>query len=382
MIILIKKFMEIFILFATFCYAFGTFFLAWRWAKIPEFVPKNTKNDLKIALIVVLRNEEKNILDLLNDIEKQTFDKQNLEIYLINDHSSDSSLQIISAFKAKTNLLIKIYDLETEFISPKKAGISWAVHQTSAELILCTDADCRLLPTWISTISSFYLQKNRPALISSPVTFCFSEHIFTNLQIVEFASLIGSAAVFLDLKKPNMCNGANLAFRRDAFLEVGGYLGFENIASGDDEFLMHKIFAKYPKKVLFLKSKQVIVKTQANFSLKQFLEQRKRWASKWKFYKNISTKILALLVFSYQILFIYALFLLFSNNAENIVIIFSHFLLKFIADFVFLAQILIFLGYSKNRFLIFPCQFLYPFYVIWVGISSQLGTFEWKGRKY
>ena len=89
---------------------------------------------------------------------------------------------------------------------------------------------------------------------------------------------ITGASVFK--KVHAMCNGANLAYQKDVFFEVGGFEGIDQVASGDDMLLMHKIQTRYPNEIMFLKSKDVIVTTRAAESLKEFINQRIRWASK------------------------------------------------------------------------------------------------------
>jgi hypothetical protein len=63
--------------------------------------------------------------------------------------------------------------------------------------------------------------------------------------------LVGSGACAMMIGKPNMCNGANIAYPKAVFEEVNGFDGNEHIASGDDEFLMHKIAEKYPNQIVF-----------------------------------------------------------------------------------------------------------------------------------
>ena len=79
---------------------------------------------------------------------------------------------------------------------------------------------------------------------------------FDALQTVEFASLIGSGACTMALGHPTMCNGANLCYEKRVFTEVGGFAGVDHLASGDDEFLMHKIAARHPTGVQFLKRRR------------------------------------------------------------------------------------------------------------------------------
>ncbi|MCH5689775.1 hypothetical protein LWM68_39450 [Niabella sp. W65] len=72
-------------------------------------------------------------------------------------------------------------------------------------------------------------------------------------------------------KKHNMCNGANLAYKREVFYEVDGFKGIDNIASGDDMLLMHKIWKRYPNQIGYLKAKEAIVETEAAPTWKAFL---------------------------------------------------------------------------------------------------------------
>jgi len=67
---------------------------------------------------------------------------------------------------------------------------------------------------------------------------------------------------------------------KKSIFEVNGYADNMHVISGDDEFLMHKIFKKYPNQVQFLHQKEAIVLTGANGTLSQLTEQRKRWVSK------------------------------------------------------------------------------------------------------
>ena len=59
-----------------------------------------------------------------------------------------------------------------------------------------------------------------------------------------------------------MCNGANLAYEKNAFFEVYGFEGIDDIASGDDMLLMHKIQKISRIRLAFLKSTNAIVTTQ------------------------------------------------------------------------------------------------------------------------
>ncbi|MFO0004606.1 MAG: glycosyl transferase family 2, partial [bacterium] len=97
-----------------------------------------------------------------------------------------------------------------------------------------------------------------------------------------------------------MANGANLAYPKTVFTEVNGYAGADQIASGDDFFLLHKISDSYPDRIAYLKSKQAIVRTAAQENWSNFLQQRIRWASKSAYYKKGALKRVLALVWCYN----------------------------------------------------------------------------------
>src|SRR5690606_33704038 len=115
-------------------------------------------------------------------------------------------------------------------------------------------------------------------LISGPVVYHHDKTLFERLQTLEFLYLIGLGAAGIGRKNASTCNGANLAYRRDIFFEVGGFKDIDDLASGDDELFLHKVAAKYPDKIDFCKLEDAIVYTEAKANLQAFIDQRKRWA--------------------------------------------------------------------------------------------------------
>jgi len=79
----------------------------------------------------------------------------------------------------------------------------------------------------------------------------------------EFSYLIGIGAAFIGNNRASTCNGANFAYRKDIFYEVGGFKGIDDLASGDDELLLQKVAEKHLVKLGFLKKREAIVYTHA-----------------------------------------------------------------------------------------------------------------------
>lgn len=327
--------------------------------------------DTKLTIIIAVRNEADNILKLLQDLNNQNYPSENFEVIIANDGSTDDTEQIVLAFQDLAKYDLKLLNLfnETE-TSPKKRAIKKSIEISSGELIITTDGDCRVSVNWLNSIQQC-LKNSDAKLISSPVTFTNENIFFNTAQIIEFASLIGSGACAMYLKKPNMCNGANIAYTREVFEEVGGFSGNEHLASGDDEFLMHKIAKLYPEKVVFNCDKNAIVITKSQPDLSHFYQQRKRWASKWKHYADWKVTVLAIFIFTVNLGVIISYFTL------N----FTDLLLKFSAEFVFLSLIISFLGHRCKIVYIPLIQLFYPFYVVFFGLIAQGKGYEWKGRK-
>jgi cellulose synthase/poly-beta-1,6-N-acetylglucosamine synthase-like glycosyltransferase len=347
----------------------------------------NQESLLYISVIIPVRNEANNIIHLLKDLENQSYSKDQFEVIVADDDSTDNTLALLKDFQKVTSLRFIVNSLppKENNASPKKRAINSSIQLAHGDLIVTTDGDCRVKEQWLETIAHFQAEK-KAYLVSSPVTFINDaeglwKSLWQKIQTIEFSSLIGTGACAMLIRKPNMCNGANLAYLKSVFHEVGGFAGNENLASGDDEFLMHKIAARFPERVHFLKSQAVIVETQSHESLKSFYHQRKRWASKWKHYNNPVTTTLAVFIFlaNFSLIVTGTLYIFQQIDFINLLIIFS---LKFSAELLFLMLVLSFLRKKGLIWLIPLVQLIYPWYVSFFGLVAQgKNEYIWKGRK-
>ncbi|QRR04114.1 glycosyltransferase [Dyadobacter sandarakinus] len=350
------------------------------WTKIKKPAPSLPSADLTISVVIPVRNEAANIGFLLADLDAQTLPKSQYEVFIMDDGSTDTTAEIVSRFASGTATRIHLVPLTpAPTASPKKRAIETAIGMSESDLIVTTDGDCRVEPGWLAAIASAR-KASGARLISGPVTFT-SEHLLTDhLQTVEFASLVGSGACSIQAGYPSMCNGANLAYDRTVFMEVGGFDGVRHIASGDDEFLMHKVAARFPGQIHFLKSQDAIVKTAPHRSWKAFFRQRKRWASKWKHYKSRTPLVLALFIFTCNFSLLAGCALSLAGLVSPSALVWM-LLLKCLPEWLFLGSVLIFLKKPASALLIPLTQVFYPLYVCFFGLAAQNPTYEWKGRK-
>jgi len=233
---------------------------------------------------------------------------------------------------------------------------------------------------WVENISQSFHDKQVKMVFGS-VKIAGGESFFERLQTIEFASLMGVSAATQNLGFPTMCNGANLAFRKSVFLEVKGYEGNFDIPSGDDEFLMRKISQDFPDGIRWLDSPETVVITAPQASFNSFIQQRRRWAGKWKHNSSPLSKALAFFVLMFQAVFLILLFLSLSGIVPWKMALFL-FGIKLVLEYMFIFQISDFLKSAWSLLDFLLLQFLYPPYVLFIGITTQFTPYQWKGRQW
>ena len=214
-------------------------------------------------------------------------------------------------------------------------------------------------------------------MVFGPVAYFFRSGFFNAFQSVEFLGLVASGAGAALAGHPFICNGANLAYRKEAFHAVGGFKGNEQFISGDDVFLLHKIKRSYGRKaIVFNKDEKAIVRTYPAKGLKRFLSQRVRWASKSKAYRDLLSLAAAITVFSYSFTAILS-FLAGFFNPWFFGITGGLIIWKLIADFPLMMGITRFTGQAGLMKWYLPFQLFYPLYVLVAGVMSFFNRSKW-----
>lgn len=367
------------IILALYCFLLIAFIIGFD--KIENFKITKIKSKTKFSIIVPFRNEVENLEELLQSLSTLNYPKELFEIQFVNDDSIDDSVHLIKNFTpVNDELSIKILTNNRRTKSPKKDAIQTAISQANFDWIITTDADCIVPENWLKIFDAF-IQKHDSKLIAAPVTYIANRTFLEQFQLLDFLSLQASTISSFGIRTPFLCNGANLCYEKQAFIQENGFEGNEHIASGDDTFLLEKLFKQYPDKVHFLKSNEVIVKTKPQKSFKELLSQRIRWAAKTtastsKFAKFVGITVLLMnfLVAMTLVLFIFNL--IFWELLLAIIIT------KFILDYILLSKAYRF--YKEPLLLRTYCigSLFYPFFSMFVAIVSLQTTYSWKGRRF
>ena len=216
-------------------------------------------------------------------------------------------------------------------------------------------------------------------MIVAAVSFYNEKTFFEKMQSLEFMALILSSGSSLFYNKAIMCNGANLAYPRKVFYEVGGFSGIDDLASGDDELLLQKVAVKYQSRIGFLKLSEAVVYTHAKASIKEFLQQRRRWASKSTKYKDKKVVAFVMSIWFFNLSMVLNVLLGFYD-----VYFFKLFLIQALLKVTFEIGFLIpVTQFIKRPLLVFLMPLISPIhtlYMVYIGLMSGSKQYIWKGR--
>ncbi len=331
-------------------------------------------DEIALTLLVPVRNEAKNLPDLIIDIRSQSYSSDKFEVIFINDHSDDRSLEIIESLTKEAGNT-KLLHLP-EHLQGKKEAISLGIQEARNGRIIQTDADCRLSQDFIREHAE--AAAGNQVFIAGPVRHAQSKKLLDNLEALEFMSLIGSSMGSFLTKKPVMCNGANLSYDKAFYLRNEQELKKIPSPSGDDIFLLIRA-KKEGMEMVYLLSENAAVMTGHAGSFKAFIQQRIRWGSKARFYADSDMIYLALLTLLMNIYIIATLvaalidpiyWLLFGTTL----------FIKSLADLLLLSATAKHLNRRKLLWYFPLAAIFYYFYLVLTGLLSLFTGYHWKGR--
>lgn len=358
------------------------------WHRQAIYNGKNSTAPVSVTVIIPARNEAHNIGPCVQSILDNNFPPALLEIIVIDDFSTDNTAETAEALltgnRGKVLRLKEYLSKDERLNSYKKKALEIAISEAKGQLIITTDADCMVPPGWLQQITGLQEQQNA-VFIAAPVSFTpgnpkGKKDLLYYFQSLDFMTMQGITAASVNMNLGNMCNGANLAFSKAAFDQVGGYKGIDHIASGDDMLLMHKMQQQFRNGICYLKSKAAIVDTAAQPTWQDFLNQRIRWSSKADKYDDKKLTLILIFIYLFNVSFIALIIAGFFNSSYwlwMLGILFA----KTGIELVFLVPVARFYG-KLRELLYFPLlQPLHILYIITAGFLGKFGSYQWKGRK-
>ena len=329
-----------------------------------------------VSVLVSARNEEANLTALLDSLLAQDY-KGKWDVWIADDRSEDSTPEILSSYARKFPEKVHVLTIQDipPKTSPKKHAITKLVQASAGDLLLLTDADCKLLPTWISgMVQEFvpginfvaghsYLELSEPA---KPLLY---------MQAVETMSYRIAGTAGLALHLPLTSTGNNIAYRRSFFQSVNGFKNVSHIQSGDDDLLMQKA-ASNPHSMAYCIAPETFVTTKGKETFSELWEQRKRWASKTIYYTPRTIRVLAG-IFTFFLCLTIAPFAFILNLNLMWPVLFT-FILKVLVDILLFRRGLQVFKQEKLLKWFVPVELLHAPFTVFAVLFGVLGKFKWK----
>lgn len=359
------------------------YLLGWRSILIWE-IPQTFSPHTKVTILIPARNEADNIIACLQSILAQEYPSHLFEIIVVDDHSEDDTVTKIQQLQQNNIRILALKDFienRDQLQSFKKKAIEIGVKKSFGKLIVSTDADCVVPKNWLNYIVSFY-EKKQYKFIAAPVNFFDEKSLFEKFQSLDFLGMMGVTGAGIQGRFMNMCNGANMAYEKQAFYEVDGFNGIDDIASGDDMLLLQKMVKRFPNQIAFLKNKNATVLTRGKPDLKSFSQQRIRWGSKSGNHQEFQMLLTLVFVFFFCVSIVVNFFLLPFFFTELGWVFLVQLIVKTIIDFFYLNHMTNFFQRKDLMKIFFPAQLFHIIYIFVIGLLVNLvKEYRWKGRK-
>ncbi|MFC1481933.1 glycosyltransferase [Candidatus Neomarinimicrobiota bacterium] len=359
--------------------------LIWLWRGLYRQPEVYGWTDLPhVCVVVAARNEESHLPNLLTALRKQSYPAELLKIVVVNDNSTDGTAELVQGtVRWMPNLHLVSLSATQPGWGPKKWALQRGIEATTAEIILTTDADCTPATEWVESVVN-YFSDPRIGMVMGPAPLVRKDLSLVERSIhLDAVSLDALAAAGCGHGIALTCTGRNLAYRRVAFEEIGGFDNIAHYISGDDDLLMHKMSSTDKWKIVFALTPRAVVPSPPPDGIKGFLRQRLRHASKGKAYYDLGARLFFRLLL--PIIYIANLASAFGM-VTALITLNPYWLIPTVIKLMGEALVVYtYLGKVSDRvgpgiFLITGA--LHHFYVVLIGLVGNFISVEWKGRTY
>ncbi len=232
-----------------------------------------------VTVLIAARNEEAFIAQCLTSLENLQYPKEMLQIIILNDRSTDQTRQIALSYSDRL-VHFTLIDIEKDVdgLSGKMNALSQGLDQAEGDIILVTDADCRVQPAWVDQMCAYFADDT--AMVGGLTVIGEDNNrrseTFLKLQQLDWLFLQSIASGSAGIGIPVSILGNNFGFRRSVYEKLGGFrsIGF---SLTEDMALLRKMVGSTNHRLAYKLNDQNMVRTFPFNRFKDFLEQRKRW---------------------------------------------------------------------------------------------------------
>lgn len=233
-----------------------------------EYPPVPMNNAPDVSIIVPAYNEEINVVSSLKNLLQQ--DYPNFKIIFVDDGSRDETLKRVKE-ALDGNPKIQIL---TKPNGGKASALNFGIAQSTAEYVVCIDADTKLLRNAVSLLMRHYLaDKDRHlGAVAGNVKVGNTINMLTRWQAIEYTTSQNfDRMAYAAINAITVVPGAIGAFRKSAIEAAGGFT--TDTLAEDCDLTIRILKAGY----VIDNENEAIALTEAPEKLKQFVKQRTRW---------------------------------------------------------------------------------------------------------
>jgi cellulose synthase/poly-beta-1,6-N-acetylglucosamine synthase-like glycosyltransferase len=379
----------------------GGFAAGFRRVLARERTPRSLRNGHLpfVSVVVPARDEEAYVERCLRSIIDCDYPEDFYEIVVVDDLSRDATAAVVRRVIAEMSSAMVLAGGELEETpaedssrlrllsmpeniertrAHKKRAITKGVDAARGSIILTTDADCTVPRGWIREMASAF--EEDVALVSGPVLYPLERQAARDVQALEFLGLVAVGAGAIGAGRPNLCNGANVAYRKEVFDAMGGFAGIDHLTSGDDELLMQKIAYTTSWRIRFCAGREAAVETEGAPSVPEFIQQRKRWASKGSHYPHTPLKLTIGAIYAFYVLLLVSAGAVLAGAMSPWVLV-AAVGLKILPEAGLLWPACRHYGRARLMTYFLPVQPIHALYIVGMGAAGAIGGYTWKDRQ-
>ena len=228
-----------------------------------------------VSVIVAARNEEHNIRRCLESMARLTWPRDLLEVIIVNDRSDDATPAIVRDYAARFPFISLLSAAPgTGHLAGKTNAVTQGIDASQGEIIMMTDADCAVPPSWIEETVKYYTSENI-GLVPGFTAIRY-KNLFEAIQTIDWFALFTVASATNSMGFPVTAVGTNFSVRRAAYEAVGGYRRIP-FSVTEDYALFHAVTSHPSYRAVFPMDPKALVSSEPCPSWKDLYRQRKRW---------------------------------------------------------------------------------------------------------
>lgn len=359
---------------------YGTFFcfLVFKTKRITKNDSTEEGKEVDLSVLIPFRDEELQLTFLVDCIRNTNYTRGKVEFIFINDHSRDGGKELLEKRARELSPRdIKILDLKDTI--GKKQAIRFGVSKAQYQNIVQIDADVHFGENYLESIAKLF-KSGKADLILGVVKADRGSNVLGVLQHAELNAIMALTYYTTLQEIPILANGASMAYTKKLYTQVEVLREDYEISSGDDVFLLYEAKKIEGIQIVFNNDEEGHVSIKPKLNLKNFVDQRIRWAQKSKHFKDKNTRLIGVLIVlmnSTVLALMFGVILQWFDWVDFLML----FIIKWLMDILFV------LSYNhriKKLTLIADSLMLsvfYPFYTISIAFLSLLYRPTWKGRK-